>query len=69
VSYVKDSFSRYTSAQNEYLHRLNAGGQEFNMQQIYEAEEAMNIAYKDYIHTLELELERQGGIEGELVEP
>jgi hypothetical protein len=28
----------------------------------------MDIAYKTYIHALELELERQGGIEGELVE-
>jgi hypothetical protein len=34
----------------------------------YRAKEKMELAYKNYITKLELELERQGGIEGELVE-
>jgi hypothetical protein len=57
VQKVIDGFTKYSTAQNEYLYRLNSSESVFSLEETYRAEEAMNSAYKEYILILEGELE------------
>ena len=67
-TYVKNIYEDYLKAEELYLTKKNSGSDEVTVKETYQAYEAMNRAYKTYIVELEKELERQGGIEGELVE-
>jgi hypothetical protein len=67
-TYIKNIYEDYLKAEELYLTKKNSGSDEATVKETYQACEAMNQAYKTYIAELEKELERQGGIEGELVE-
>jgi hypothetical protein len=67
-SYIKEIYEEYLQAENLYIDKKNASSHNVTIEETYRAKEVMELTYKNYIAELELELEKQGGIEGELVE-
>jgi hypothetical protein len=62
---LKLASNKYNVTKTHYEMMIDTGQ---DREKTYRAKEKMELAYKNYIAELELELERQGGIEGELVE-
>lgn len=65
ITYIADLLSAYEKAEENYKKLLALDS--VTRKDIYDAEMDMKEKYKIFIQELELELERQGGIEGELV--